>query len=129
MAQAAPFIFLSHSGADTEEARELKRRLLASPEANRAGLKVWFDKDDLKPGTSWSAQLAYAIQNEATAFLVYIGSSGVMNWVDAEVELAISRTTTSKPKPLLFIPSLPPKVSEWKPCRPSPNAIRASVTP
>ncbi len=106
MAQASPFIFLSHSGADAEAARELRRRLLTSPDAKKAGLKVWFDKDDLRPGTPWSAQLADAIQNDATAFLVYVGSSGVMNWVDAEVELAISRTTTSKPKPLLFIPVL-----------------------
>jgi len=106
MAQAPPFIFLSHSGADTEAARELKRLLLASPDAKKAGLKVWFDKDDLTPGTPWSAQLAHAIQSEATAFLVYVGSSGVMNWVDAEVELAVSRTTTGKPKPLLFIPVL-----------------------
>jgi hypothetical protein len=96
VAQASPFIFLSHSGADTEAARELRRRLLTSPDAKKAGLKVWFDKDDLKPGTPWSAQLADAIQNNATAFLVYVGSRGVMNWVDAEVELAISRTTNQQ---------------------------------
>ena len=29
-----------------------------------------------------------------------------MNWVDAEVELALSRATTGKPKPFLFIPVL-----------------------
>src|SRR5271156_4416301 len=101
-----PRIFLSHSGADTEAARELKRRMLASPKAQAAGLKVWFDKDDLKVGTPWSAQIAAAIQDEATAFVVYVGSSGILNWVDAEVELAIPRATTSNPRPLLFIPVL-----------------------
>jgi hypothetical protein len=45
-----PLLFLSHSGVDTEPARELKRRLLASPEAKAARLEVWFDKDDLVPG-------------------------------------------------------------------------------
>jgi hypothetical protein len=39
-------LFLSHSGADTEAARELKRRILESPQAGKSGLTVWFDKDD-----------------------------------------------------------------------------------
>ncbi len=104
-----PLVFLSHSGADAEPARALKRRLMDAPDAKAAGLKVWFDKDALRPGTSWSAQIAEAIQNQATAFLVYVGSGGVMNWVEAEVELALSRATTSKPSPLLFIPVLDAK--------------------
>ena len=103
---ASPFIFLSHSGADTEAARELKRRLENAPDARAAGLQVWFDKDDLRPGTAWSAQIAKAIQNEATAFVVYVGSGGVMNWVEAEVDLALTRATTDKDNPLLFIPVL-----------------------
>ena len=70
-------IFLSHSGADTEGARDLKRRLLASPEAREKGLKVWFDKDALKPG-QWQAQIEQAINADATAFVVYVGSSGVI---------------------------------------------------
>ncbi len=101
-----PLVFLSHSGADSEAARALKRRLMDAPDAKAAGLKVWFDKDAPTPGTSWSAQIAEAIQNQATAFLVYVGSGGVMNWVEAEVDLALSRATTSKPSPLLFIPVL-----------------------
>jgi hypothetical protein len=106
MPQTAPFVFLSHSGADTEAARTLKSRLEGAPEAQKAGLKVWFDKDDLRPGTPWSAQIAQAIQTHATAFVVYVGSGGVMNWAEAEVDLAISRATTGKPNPLLFIPAL-----------------------
>ena len=105
---AAPFVFLSHSGADTEAARKLKDRLVAGPDARAAGLRVWFDKDDLRPGTPWSAQIAEAIQ-KATAFVVYVGSGGVMNWVEAEVDLALSRATTDKQSPLLFIPVLADK--------------------
>jgi hypothetical protein len=52
-----PCLFLSHSGADTDAARELKRRLLDSPDARAAGLRVWFDKDDLAAGAGWQAQL------------------------------------------------------------------------
>ena len=44
---ASPCLFLSHSGADTDAARELKRRLLDSADARAAGLRVWLDKDDL----------------------------------------------------------------------------------
>ena len=36
------------------------------------------------------AQIAEAIQ-QATAFVIYVGSGGVMNWVEAEVDLALSR--------------------------------------
>jgi hypothetical protein len=37
-----PVLFLSHSGADTEAARALKKRIEDSPAAKEAGLKVWF---------------------------------------------------------------------------------------
>ena len=43
-------LFLSHSGADTAAAVELKRRILLSPEAQAAGLQVWLDKDELCRG-------------------------------------------------------------------------------
>jgi len=104
MPQTAPFVFLSHSGADTEAARRLKARLLASPDANAAGLKVWFDKDDLRPGGQWQPQIERAIANDATAFVVHVGSKGVMNWVDVEVRTALSRAAADKQ--FLFIPVL-----------------------
>ena len=68
--QPSPFIFLSHSGADSDAARELRRRLLAAPEARAAGLTVWFGKDDLRPGGSWQPQIEQAIAIEATSFVV-----------------------------------------------------------
>jgi hypothetical protein len=46
-------LFLSHSGADTNAARELKRRLLDSPDAQVVGLRVWLEKDDLAAGVGW----------------------------------------------------------------------------
>lgn len=111
----APCIFLSHAGADTEAARELKRRMLASPAAREDALTVWFDKDDLVPGASWQSQIARAITEKATAFVVYTGSRGIVNWVENEVELAIERATASAEFPLIpvvsgdaRIESLPP---------------------
>jgi hypothetical protein len=73
--------FLSHSGLDTETARELKRRLLASPEAKAAGLEIWFDKDDLLPGQGWQEQLEKVMATRSTAFAVIVGTKGVVNWV------------------------------------------------
>ena len=93
---AKPMLFLSHAGADTEAARALKRRLEGSsaarrPAAREQGLKVWFDKDDLRAGTPWQEQLEQLVERRATACAVYVGSKGVVNWVEAEVRLALSR--------------------------------------
>jgi formylglycine-generating enzyme required for sulfatase activity len=96
-----PILFLSHSGSDTEAAKTLKQRIEDSPTAKEAGLKVWFDRDDLKAGKTWQAQLETKI-DEADAFAVFVGARGVVNWVEAEVELAISRATKSPEFP--FIP-------------------------
>jgi hypothetical protein len=104
MPSTSPFVFLSHSGADTEAARELKRRLLDSPDAREAGLKVWFDKGELRPGGQWQPQIEQAIEKDATTFVVYVGSRGVINWVEAEVRVALSRAITDKS--FLFIPVL-----------------------
>jgi hypothetical protein len=99
-----PLLFLSHSGIDTEDAGELKRRIEASPSAREAGLTVWFDKDDLEAGRTWQRQLGQAIKDRCTAFAVYVGSKGVMNWVESEVSLGLSRATGDSSFP--FIPVL-----------------------
>jgi WD40 repeat protein len=104
---AAPCLFLSHSGADADAARELKRRLLDSPDARAAGLSIWFDKDDLGAGIGWQAQIENAISKKTTAFAVHIGAKGVVNWVDSEVRLALSRATGAQDYP--FIPILSPE--------------------
>jgi WD40 repeat protein len=101
---APPCLFLSHSGADTDAARELKCRLLDSPDARAAGLSIWLDKDDLGAGIGWQAQIENAISKRTTAFAVHIGAKGVVNWVDSEVRLALSRATSATDYP--FIPIL-----------------------
>jgi WD40 repeat protein len=106
-ANAPPCLFLSHSGADTDAARELKRRLLDSPDARAAGLSIWLDKDDLAAGIGWQAQIENAISKKTTAFAVHIGANGVVNWVDSEVRLALSRATGATDYP--FIPILSPE--------------------
>lgn len=81
-------VFFSHAGVDTEAARKLVRRL------ETAGFDVWFDKDDLKPGREgWQRRLHEALQS-VDAFVVYVGARGVVNWVEAEVNVAVSRAVT-----------------------------------
>src|SRR5512132_3484291 len=111
-------LFLSHAGVDTEAARRLKQRLEAAPEAREHGLRVWFDKDDLRAGEPWQAQLEEAIRHRSAAFAVYVGSRGVVNWVDAEIQLALGRAV-SDPS-YRFIPILAPQA-------PGPEALPGFV--
>jgi hypothetical protein len=72
---SGPLLFLSHAGADTGAARVLKQRIEGAPEARKHGLKVWFDKDNLRAGEPWQKQLEDTIAQQATAFAVYVGST------------------------------------------------------
>ena len=97
-------LFLSHSGIDTEAASALKKHLLAAPAACEHGLDVWFDKDDLRAGEPWQSQIEETI-GETQAFAVYVGSRGVMNWVEAEVRLAMNRAVTEPDYRFVPIPA------------------------
>jgi WD40 repeat protein len=99
-----PLLFLSHAGADTEAALALTRAIEEAPDAQAAGLKVWLDKRDLVPGREWQVQLEGAIRRKATAFAVLVDSRGVINWVEREVRLALSRATSEPTFP--FVPLL-----------------------
>ena len=82
-------LFLSHSSVDTENARALASRLKISV----PGLEVWFDEKDLKGGLPWQRQIEAAIAR-SSAFAVYVGSRGVVNWVEFEVRVALDRAVT-----------------------------------
>jgi hypothetical protein len=85
-----PVLFLSHAGVDTDAALALADRLENAPEARSAGLKVWIDKRGLVPGDDWKLQIDAALKG-STAFAVYIGSKGTVNWVWDEVSAALDR--------------------------------------
>jgi hypothetical protein len=95
-------LFLSHAGVDTEAALRIADLIENTPEARQHGLKVWIDKRHLQAGQSWQHQLEDVIENQSTAFAVYLGNKGVINWVENEVRLALSRTTGKPDYP--FIP-------------------------
>lgn len=87
-------LFLSHSGEDSENARELAGQL------REVGMNVWLDVDNLKPGDLWQKRIEEALQT-STAFLVYVGKSGVKGWVDREVRFALSRNVKEKDFPII----------------------------
>lgn len=82
-------LFLSHSGTDTERARELARSLW------EAGLEVWLDVERLQPGDRWMPALEEAI-TDSGAFVVYAGARGVLGWVDEEVRVALQRSVSDQ---------------------------------
>jgi hypothetical protein len=92
-------IFLSHAGEDVQPARDLARHL------RQAGLEVWLDVECLKPGDRWMIEIENGLQ-QATALVLYVGKSGVRNWVDQEVRVALDRGT--KDSNFRLIPLLGP---------------------
>jgi len=99
---AAHRVFLSHAGIDSEAASQLARRLEESEEAKAQGLKVWIDKRDLVPGGRWKDSLQSALGG-STAFAVYVGSRGVVNWIWDEVSVALDRAHREPRYPIVPI--------------------------
>jgi len=61
---------------------------------------VWIDKTDLGAGGRWKDALQSALAG-STAFAVYVGSRGVMNWVWDEVSVALDRAHKEGDYPLV----------------------------
>ena len=99
-----PLVFLSHSGRNTTAALELRRKLLDTPAARAAELKVWLDKTDLVPGVPWKDQIEQVISKEATCFVLLADPGGVRTWVAAETDAALSRAVADDS--FRFIPIL-----------------------
>src|SRR4051812_6359280 len=104
-------LFLSHAGIDSEAALHLADRIKNSEDAQRAGLRVFIDKADLRTGGRWKDQLQQALRN-STAFAVYVGSKGVVNWVWDEVSVALDRAHTDPAYPLIPVLSASADIKE-----------------
>jgi len=104
-------LFLSHAGIDSEVALRLAERIENSAEAQRAGLRVFIDKADLRAGGRWKDQLQQAL-HASTAFAVYVGSKGVVNWVWDEISVALDRVHTDPAYPLIPVLSASADVQE-----------------
>ena len=94
-------LFLSHAGIDSDAALALGQRLEEAAKASGEELTVWIDRRDLGHGP-WLDQIDTAFKG-STAFAVYVGTRGVINWVWREVKLALDRTIAESAYPLLPI--------------------------
>jgi WD40 repeat protein len=104
-------LFLSHAGIDSQAALTLAERIENSPDAQRAGLRVFIDKIALRAGGRWKDQLQQALRN-STAFAVYVGSKGVVNWVSDEVSVALDRAHSDHAYPVIPVLSAAADLTE-----------------
>ena len=102
-ATARPCWFLSHSGADTDAARRSNAgSWIAQRRAPLAFATGWIETT-LRP--AWARKFSLrSHQRGATAFAVHVGAKGVVNWVENEVRLGLSRAAGVPDYP--FIPIL-----------------------
>src|SRR6266567_656105 len=98
---------------------------LTSPEFSPAR----FGKDDLAAGLGWQAQLEKAINEEATAFAVHVGAKGVVNWVESEVRLGLSRQFTTPLAPTWTAKAVASSLITFSSCACQPMpAARSSLS-
>jgi hypothetical protein len=95
-------VFLSHNSRDKPTVERIGDRL------KERGLRVWFDKWELRPGSRWQRGLAKAIASSG-AVAVLIGEQGLGPWAKLEMEASLHRSAKQK---LQVIPVLLPGAPE-----------------
>jgi len=88
-------VFLSYSRGDEQAVRQLKEHLVAFP------LKVWFDKDELRPGIRWQSLLKDGIRN-SSSIAVVMGRSAQGPWQEEEMEAAL-RLAVKDGRPVMLV--------------------------
>jgi ABC-type multidrug transport system ATPase subunit len=88
--------FLSYAGADSELASWLHTRLEAS------GLRVFFDKYDLEPGTLSASGLAAAVRHSTYFVPLVTATFAQRKWPLYEIESALSHAPVGKVIPVLY---------------------------
>ncbi len=96
-------IFLSYASADRSAVEALARRL------RDEGLRVFFDRWELVPGTPWQEVLEKALAHSRTS-AVFLGPEGLGPWHSAEMRVALGQRFEKEPKRV--IPVLLPGASE-----------------
>jgi hypothetical protein len=94
-------VFLSHNRKDKPAVKDLKRRLAAR------GLRVWYDEDELRPGTPWLQLLESGVESSGSV-AVLVGSDGLGPWEDEEMQAALVLAVKSKrPVIPILLPGAP----------------------
>src|SRR5712692_9107960 len=97
-AERTPYVFLSYSSTDREQALALAERLEAD------GIPVWLDRRSLVGGMSWDAAIVEAIKN-CTVFAVLCTHAGVSSPnVMQELRLAWEEQRPTLPLRLAAVP-------------------------
>src|SRR5699024_9407845 len=90
-------VFLSHNSRDKPWVIQLKRDL------EKLGIKVWLDKDEIRPGDLFAEALETGIQESKSVALIISPEAMNSGWVKAEYYRAVSLATNKK---LQLIPVL-----------------------
>ncbi len=83
---AGQVLFLSYNGADRPAVSMVNRRL------EEAGLRTFFDQQDLGPGMPWPRALEDGLR-DAAGVAVFLGPSGLGGWQQREIDLALDWQT------------------------------------
>ncbi|WP_295437183.1 TIR domain-containing protein [uncultured Thiodictyon sp.] len=94
--------FLSHNSKDKPAVRALAGWLRA------AGLKVWLDEEELRPGVPWLPLLEAAI-GRSRSVAVLLGPHGLGPWEEEEMQAALSLAVQyQRPIFAVMLPQTPP---------------------
>jgi hypothetical protein len=76
--------FVSYNSMDRDSARNIAQEL------RKAGLSIWFDQWELRPGKTWQDELEVNII-KSRSVVVLIGPSGIAPWQAPEVRAALTK--------------------------------------
>lgn len=77
-------VFLSHNSQDKAAVEEIATHL------RDRGLRVWLDKDELRPGLPWQKGLAEGVR-VSRSVAVFVGEDGLGPWQEPEMEAFLVR--------------------------------------
>ena len=96
-----PAIFISHT---TRDLRDLNLAHRIARTLRERGAHVWIAPDSIPIGDKWQPQLAAALIQECTHFLVILSAASVQaEWVTKEIGLARERAASERPLKILSL--------------------------
>lgn len=89
-------VFLSYASNDKEPVRRVADGL------QRAGIRVWFDEESIKPGSKWVQEIERGL--DAADFVIFFisPSSVASGWAQQELQIAMSRQLSGSGGPRIL---------------------------
>jgi hypothetical protein len=87
----APTVFLSYSREDSKIVDSIAKKL------KNAGIRLWFDKVDLKPGDNWMQEIENSLSS-ARFVIFFISQNSIKKsvWAKQELQIALYRQITGE---------------------------------